>query len=65
MGRHKTKRATLAGRLGGLDHAQLAVLAEMTHRFAASLDIDETLRTAVVESMRYLDAEAGSIFLIP
>ncbi len=64
MGRHKTKHPSLAGRLGGLDHAQLAVLAEMTHRFAASLDIDETLRTAVVESMRYLDAEAGSIFLL-
>jgi len=54
----------LAARLGGLDHAHLQALADMAQGFAASLDIDETLRTAVVESMRYLDAEAGSIFIL-
>jgi sigma-B regulation protein RsbU (phosphoserine phosphatase) len=54
----------LAAKLGGLDHAHLQALADMAQGFAASLDIDETLRTAVVESMRYLDAEAGSIFTL-
>ncbi len=64
MGRHESKHPSLSDQLGGLEHGQLAVLAEMTQAFAASLDIDETLRTALLESMRYLDAEAGSIFLL-
>jgi len=43
---------------------QLALLAQMSQEFATSLDIDETLNNAIKQMMDYLEAEAGSIFLL-
>jgi sigma-B regulation protein RsbU (phosphoserine phosphatase) len=43
---------------------QLQQLAGLTQSFASSLDIDETLHTAIERFMRYLSAEAVSIFLL-
>lgn len=43
---------------------QLELLADVTQSFAASLEIDETLRTAIEKFMQYMDAEAASIFLL-
>ena len=39
-------------------------LAQLTHEFASSLHIEETLRHAIDRFMVYLDAEAASIFLL-
>lgn len=39
-------------------------LAKLTHDFASSLDIDETLKHAIDRFIFYLDAEAASIFLL-
>ena len=39
-------------------------LAKLTHEFASSLDIDETLKHAIDRFIAYLDAEAASIFLL-
>ena len=39
-------------------------LAKLTHEFASSLDIDETLKGAIDRFIVYLDAEAASIFLL-
>ncbi len=41
-----------------------SLLADVTHEFASSLHIDETLRNAIDRFITYLDAEAGSIFLL-
>jgi sigma-B regulation protein RsbU (phosphoserine phosphatase) len=41
-----------------------ALLADLTHEFASSLHIGETLRNALDRILAYLDAEAGSIFLL-
>lgn len=43
---------------------QLELLAEVTHSFAASLEIETTLHNAIEKFMQYLDAEAASIFLL-
>lgn len=43
---------------------QLAQLAEITHYFASSLNIHETLKNAIQQFLIYLDAEAASIFLL-
>jgi len=43
---------------------QLALLAEVTQSFAASLDVGETLQNAILKFMEYLNAEAASIFLL-
>jgi len=43
---------------------QLANLAEITQYFAASLNIQETLKNAIQQFLVYLDAEAASIFLL-
>lgn len=43
---------------------QLELLADVTHSFAASLEIEATLRNAIEKFMQYLDAEAASIFLL-
>ena len=48
---------------GRLDEAA-EFLAELTHDFASSLDIDETLKHAMDRFMVYLNAEAASIFLL-
>ncbi|MEN8175361.1 MAG: SpoIIE family protein phosphatase [Pseudomonadota bacterium] len=42
----------------------LNLLAELGQQFADAEDIGASLRAAVTESMRYLSAEAGSIFLV-
>lgn len=44
--------------------AGLAQFAEISQGFAGSLDIEDTLRTAIAEIMRALHAQAGSIFLL-
>ena len=44
--------------------AQLELLADVTYSFAASLEIEATLRNAMEKFMQYLDAEAASIFLV-
>ncbi|MCC7122508.1 MAG: SpoIIE family protein phosphatase [Gammaproteobacteria bacterium] len=41
-----------------------AMLAELTHDFASSLDVEETLQHAVDQIIRHLHAEAASIFLL-
>ena len=47
------------------DFDQAAVfLAQLTHEFASSLDIDVTLQHAIDRFMVYLNAEAASIFLL-
>lgn len=47
------------------DSNQAAVfLAQLTHEFASSLDIDVTLKHAIDRFMVYLNAEAASIFLL-
>ncbi len=43
---------------------RLGVLAEVIQSFAASLDLRETLRHAIVTFIEYMDAEAASIFLL-
>ncbi len=43
---------------------QLELLADVTHSFAASLEIEATLHNAIEKFMQYLDAEAASIFLL-
>ena len=47
----------------GLD-TQLALLAELVHSFASSLDIDETINNAIERFLDYTNAEAASIFLL-
>lgn len=42
----------------------LALLARLSHEFASSLDIDETLNNAIDQMMDYMNAEAASIFLL-
>ena len=42
----------------------LQLLSDLGQQFADSQDLDASLQAAVTESMRYIDAEAGSIFLI-
>ncbi|MCC6202622.1 MAG: GAF domain-containing protein, partial [Gammaproteobacteria bacterium] len=41
-----------------------ALLADLTQEFASSLHIEETLCNALDRFIAYLDAEAGSIFLL-
>jgi len=56
--------------LGGLNaepqdiQHHLALAADITQAFAASLDIEETLRVALQRVMESLDAEAASIFVV-
>lgn len=40
------------------------LLADVTHEFAASLDVEETLQNAIDQIIVYLNAEAASIFLL-
>jgi len=42
----------------------LYLLAELSQEFALSLDIEETLQNAVATIIRFLDAEAASVFLL-
>lgn len=52
---------------GDDDHSieqQLVVLSEITQSFASSLDIEETLQTALKQFLKYLNAEAAAIFLL-
>jgi phosphoserine phosphatase RsbU/P len=48
----------------GEAHQAAVFLAELTHDFASSLDIGDTLRHAIDRFMVYLNAEAASIFLL-
>lgn len=43
---------------------ELALLAEISHGFATSLDIKKTLQNALQQFMEHLHAEAASIFLL-
>ena len=40
------------------------LLADVTHEFASSLNVEETLQNAIDQIIVYLDAEAASIFLV-
>ena len=40
------------------------LLAEVTHEFASSLNVEETLQNAIDQIIIYLNAEAASIFLL-
>lgn len=50
--------------LTGIPDQAAVFLAQLTHEFASSLDIAETLKYAIDRFMVYLDAEAASIFLL-
>ena len=43
---------------------QLALLADISQRFASSLNITETLHNTIQQLLVYMDAEAASIFLL-
>ena len=43
---------------------QMALLAELSGLFSHSLDIDDTLRTVIVQLAGHMDAEAASVFLL-
>jgi len=61
------REAGLSGTPGDVDQAppgQLAFIAEASRSFASSLNIGETLHNAIDRFMKYLDAEAASIFLL-
>ncbi len=52
---------------GGEPHTledQLALLAAVSHDFAESLDHEKTLELAISRFLEYLEAEAGSMFLL-
>jgi len=53
-----------AGLLDARPDRAAVFLAKLTHEFASSLHIDETLRHAIDRFMAYLNAEAASIFLL-
>jgi sigma-B regulation protein RsbU (phosphoserine phosphatase) len=57
-------QSLLDGEHDGRLERHLALLARMSHEFASSLDIDETLNNAIAQMMVYMNAEAGSIFLL-
>ena len=40
------------------------LLADVTHEFASSLNVEETLQNAIDQIIVYLNAEAASIFLL-
>lgn len=50
--------------LSGVPDQAATFLAQLTHDFASSLHIDETLKHAIDRFMVYLNAEAASIFLL-
>ena len=43
---------------------EVGILADFSHAFAATLDIDETLRRAVAQIAEYMNAEAAAVFLV-
>jgi sigma-B regulation protein RsbU (phosphoserine phosphatase) len=43
---------------------ELGILADFSHAFAATLDINETLKRAVVQIADYMNAEAAAVFLV-
>ncbi|MGR8920744.1 MAG: PP2C family protein-serine/threonine phosphatase [Gammaproteobacteria bacterium] len=54
----------LSGMIAGEPEQAAVFLAQLTNEFASSLDVEETLRTAIDRFMVYLNAEAASIFLL-
>ncbi len=52
---------TLERRIGA---EEVGILADFSHAFAATLDIDETLRRAVAQIAEYMNAEAAAVFLV-
>lgn len=59
-----THHNDLAREFATFSTKHLAVLADISQRFASSLDIDETLQNIVAQIRNYIQAEAGSVFLI-
>ncbi len=55
-----TKRSGLAR----ISSEEIAILADFSHAFAASLDVGETLRRAVVQIAEHMHAEAAAVFLV-
>ncbi|MBK9656001.1 MAG: SpoIIE family protein phosphatase [Rhodanobacteraceae bacterium] len=43
---------------------EVGILADFSHAFAASLDVGETLRRAVVQIAEHMNAEAAAVFLV-
>ena len=43
---------------------EIGILADFSHAFAASLDVGETLRRAVVQIAEHMNAEAAAVFLV-
>ncbi len=60
----KEQKEFLAEKTGTLGLTNIEILADMAQSFADSLDVDKTLHTALKKTMQYLDAEAGSVFLL-
>lgn len=54
----------LVGQAPPTEAGNLYLLAELSQEFALSLDVEETLRNAVATIIRFLDAEAASVFLL-
>lgn len=49
--------------LAGIGAEEVGILADFSHAFAASLDVGETLRRAVVQIADHMNAEAAAVFL--
>ena len=54
----------LVGQAAPAEAGNLYLLAELSQEFALSLDVEETLQNAVATIIRFLDAEAASVFLL-
>ena len=55
------KRVSGLARIGP---EEVGILADFCHAFAASLDVGETLRRAVVQIAEHMNAEAAAVFLL-
>ena len=61
----KTKKPSLKGtRSENQDNVDLQIVNKMNQEFAVSLDLNETLNTALQIIIARLDAQAANIFLI-
>lgn len=52
------------GALARIGPEEIGILADFSHAFAASMDIGETLRRAVVQIAEHMNAEAAAVFLV-
>ncbi len=54
----------LATGLARIGPEEVGILADFSHAFAASLDVGETLRRAVIQIAEHMNAEAAAVFLV-